>query len=94
MHLQLQQQLQNYLLQAHQQGRQVVVFIEEAQRMPLETLKELRLLSDLETGSARLLKLVLFGQSELDQLVAYARSHGLANMCRLLFNLSEFVYLD
>ena len=33
-------------------------------------------------------------QSERDELVAYARSHGLANLCRFLFNLSEFVYLD
>ena len=32
--------------------------------------------------------------SERDQLVAYARSHGLAQLCRLLFNLNEFVYLD
>jgi hypothetical protein len=28
------------------------------------------------------------------QLVAYAREHGLANFCRLLFNLSEFIFLD
>ena len=68
-HLQLQQQLQNYLLQAHRKGRQVVVFIEEAQRMPLETLEEIRLLSNLETGRAKLLQLVLFGQPELNQLL-------------------------
>ncbi len=68
-HLHLQQQLQNYLLQAHRQGRQVVVFIEEAQRMPLDTLEEIRLLSNLETGQSKLLQLVLFGQPELDQLL-------------------------
>jgi hypothetical protein len=32
--------------------------------------------------------------SEQVQLVAYAREHGLANFCRLLFNLSEFIFLD
>lgn len=32
--------------------------------------------------------------SERDELVAYARSYGLPNLCRFLFNLSEFVYLD
>jgi len=68
-HLHLQQKLQNYLLQAHRQGRQVVVFIEEAQRMPLETLEEIRLLSNLETARSKLLQLVLFGQPELDQLL-------------------------
>jgi type II secretory pathway predicted ATPase ExeA len=67
--LHLQQQLQNYLIQAHRQGRQVVVFIEEAQRMPLETLEEIRLLSNLETARSKLLQLVLFGQPELDQLL-------------------------
>ncbi len=68
-HLQLQQLLQHRLLEAHQGGRQVVVFIEEAQRMPLETLEEIRLLSNLETGHAKLLQLVLFGQPELDRLL-------------------------
>ena len=65
--LQLYQQLQNYLLQAHRHGRQVVVFVEEAQRMPLQTLEEIRLLSNLETTQAKLLQLVLFGQPELNQ---------------------------
>lgn len=63
---QLQQALQQYLLEAHRQDRQVVVFIEEAQRMPLPTLDEIRLLSNLETGQAKLLQLVLFGQPELN----------------------------
>jgi hypothetical protein len=31
---------------------------------------------------------------ELDDLVAYADRHGLANLCRILFNLSEFVFID
>ena len=65
--LHLYQQLQNYLLQAHRHGRQVVVFVEEAQRMPLQTLEQIRLLSNLETSQAKLLQLVLFGQPELNQ---------------------------
>ena len=31
---------------------------------------------------------------EVKALSAYATSHGLANLCRVLFNLSEFTYLD
>ncbi|MCP4042083.1 MAG: hypothetical protein GY731_09050, partial [Gammaproteobacteria bacterium] len=46
--------------------RQVVVFVEEAQSMPLETLEEIRLLSNLETQRAKLLQIVLFGQPELE----------------------------
>lgn len=32
--------------------------------------------------------------SQSEQMVAYARQHGMVNLCRLLFNLSEFIYLD
>ena len=32
--------------------------------------------------------------SERDDMMEYARHHGLPNLCRFLFNLSEFVYLD
>ncbi|MFT5210639.1 MAG: MSHA biogenesis protein MshM [Flavobacterium sp.] len=39
--------MQDYLVQRHMEFRQVVLFIEEAQGMPLETLEEIRLLSNL-----------------------------------------------
>lgn len=65
--LHLRQQLLNHLLQAHRHGHQVVVFVEEAQLIALRTLEEIRLLSNLETGRAKLLQLVLFGQPELNQ---------------------------
>ncbi len=64
------QQLQEYLLDRHALGRQVVVFIEEAQGMPLETLEEIRLLSNLETEQFKMLQIVLFGQPELDENLA------------------------
>ena len=59
-------QLHDYLLQKHTDNRQVVLFIEEAQGMPLETLEEVRLLSNLETDEHKLLQIILFGQPELD----------------------------
>jgi len=59
--------LQDYLLQRHAANRQVVVFVEEAQSMPLATLEEIRLLSNLETKQHKLLQVVLFGQPELDE---------------------------
>lgn len=64
------QALQEYLLQRHAENRQVVVFIEEAQSMPLATLEEIRLLSNLETNQDKLLQIVLFGQPELDEMLA------------------------
>lgn len=64
--LQVMQVLQTYLLERHAEGRQVVIFVEEAQGMPLGTLEEIRLLSNLETKNDKLLQIVLFGQPELD----------------------------
>ncbi|MDP3087565.1 MAG: AAA family ATPase [Methylotenera sp.] len=64
--LKVMQLLQAHLLSRHAEGRQVVIFVEEAQGMPLATLEEIRLLSNLETKQDKLLQIVLFGQPELD----------------------------
>jgi MSHA biogenesis protein MshM len=68
--LDVMQKLQEYLLKKHAGNRQVVVFVEEAQSMPVETLEEIRLLSNLETDQHKLLQMVLFGQPELDDKLA------------------------
>jgi type II secretory pathway predicted ATPase ExeA len=65
--LKVMQELQAYLLARYAEGRQVVIFVEEAQGMPLATLEEIRLLSNLETKQDKLLQIVLFGQPELDE---------------------------
>ena len=59
--------IQNHLLQRHAEGKRVVLFVEESQGMPLATLEEIRLLSNLETKADKLLQIVLFGQPELDE---------------------------
>lgn len=61
------QRLQSYLLKRHAKGQQTVIFVEEAQAMPIATLEEIRLLSNLETNQDKLLQIVLFGQPELDE---------------------------
>src|SRR6185436_11157984 len=58
--------LQERLIALHAEGRHVVALIDEAHAMPLATLEEIRLLSNLETGTRKLLQIVLFGQPELD----------------------------
>jgi type II secretory pathway predicted ATPase ExeA len=68
--LDVMQKLNAFLLEKHAANRRVVAFIEEAQGMPLETLEEIRLLSNLETKVDKLLQIVLFGQPELDQRLA------------------------
>ena len=64
--LEVMHAVNEYLLSRHAQGRQVVVLVEESQSMPIATLEEIRLLSNLETKQHKLLQIVLFGQPELD----------------------------
>ena len=64
---QIMRALQERLLELHGSGQRVVVMIDEAHAMPLETLEEIRLLSNLETNQHKLLHIVLFGQPELDE---------------------------
>lgn len=64
--LEVMQAIHDHLLERHADGKRVVVFIEESQSMPLATLEEIRLLSNLETRNDKLLQIVLFGQPELD----------------------------
>lgn len=59
--------LQAELIAKHVAGKQVVLLVEEAQAMPLDTLEEIRLFSNLETAHHKLLQIVLFGQPELDE---------------------------
>jgi MSHA biogenesis protein MshM len=65
--------IQAALLERHAQGRRAVVLIDEAQAMPPESLEEVKLLSNLETAQHKLLQIVLFGQPELDDLLAQPR---------------------
>ena len=55
------------LIHTYASGRRVVILIGEAHAMPSDTLEQIRLLSNLETRRHKLLQIVLFGQSELDE---------------------------
>ena len=63
---QLLKLLTQFLLQASAHGKRVVLCLDEAQALPIETLEALRLLSNLETERSKLLQVVLFGQPELN----------------------------
>src|SRR4030067_365832 len=63
---QLLKLLTQFLIDTHAQGKRAVLCLDEAQAMPIETLEALRLLSNLETETSKLLQVVLFGQPELD----------------------------
>ena len=64
---QLMKELTRLLLNFARQGKLVVLCLDEAQAMPVETMEALRLLTNLETEKRKLIQVVLFGQPELDQ---------------------------
>ena len=62
--------LQMKLLEIFETGRTVVLMIDEAQLLPAETLEFLRLLSNFETDTEKLIQIVLVGQPEVDEMLA------------------------
>ncbi len=65
-HHQLLKMITNRLVEITNEGKNVVLCIDEAQAMPVETMEALRLLTNLETEKQKLLQVILFGQPELD----------------------------
>ena len=59
--------LNHWLLERYQAGDTVVLIVDEAQCLSLDLLEEIRLLTNLETATEKLLQIVLCGQLELDQ---------------------------
>jgi len=69
--------LQQVLIARYMAGRRVMLVVDEAHVMPHESLEQIRLLSNLETGRHKLLQIVLFGQPELDEVLLDPRMRAL-----------------
>jgi general secretion pathway protein A len=61
--------LQEFLARVHHQNRYAVLIIDEAHKLSLEVLEEIRLLGNYESASEKFLQILLLGQPELDQLL-------------------------
>ena len=61
--------LNEYLLDAHSRGRRIVMIIDEAQNLETDALEQVRLLTNLETTTEKLLQIILIGQPELRDLL-------------------------
>lgn len=70
--------LNKRLLEAHAKGRRVVVIVDEAQNLSPETLEQVRLLTNLETASHKLLQIILIGQPELREVLGRMELRQLA----------------
>ncbi|HXW15175.1 MAG TPA: AAA family ATPase [Terriglobia bacterium] len=62
-------QLNQWLLERYRAGESAVLIVDEAQNLSLEVLEEIRLLTNLETSTEKLLQIVLSGQTELEFLL-------------------------
>lgn len=88
---QVQEKIQQHLLLAAQNGRAVVLVVDEAQCIPEDSLETLRLISNLEAESRNLIQIVLFGQPELNTLLAENRFRQLKQ--RMTYS-AELVPMD
>ena len=61
--------LGHYLLETHARARRVVLIVDEAQNLSSQTLEQVRLLTNLETATTKLLQIILIGQEELRTLL-------------------------
>ena len=70
--------LNHYLLRAHADGRRVVLLVDEAQNLAPPVLEQVRLLTNLETPTDKLLQIILIGQPELREMLARPELRQLA----------------
>src|SRR5512139_1812101 len=80
--------LGHYLLEAHARGRRVVLIVDEAQNLSPQTLEQVRLLTNLETATTKLLQIILIGQEELRTLLEQPELRQLAQRITGRYHLS------
>jgi general secretion pathway protein A len=80
--------LHRFLLEAREKGRDVVLLIDEAQDLSAEVLEQIRLISNLETDTEKLIQIVLMGQSELQEMLSRRELRQLAQRVTAQYHLA------
>lgn len=80
--------LHRFLLHNHADGRKTVLMIDEAQHLDFDVLEQIRLLTNLETNSEKLLQIILIGQPELAQLLQRPELRQLNQRITARYNLA------
>ncbi len=83
----LTQAIQQRLMDINKAGKTVVIVLDEAQALPSDSLEALRLISNLETESRKLLHIVLFGQPELNERLAQREHRQLRQRIAFTYSL-------
>ena len=90
----LHQALNAYLLEENRAGNTVVLVIDEAQNLSVQVLEQIRLISNLETDSSKLIQIVLVGQPELRTLLARAELRQLDQRITVRYHLKAMDFSD
>ncbi|WP_432822751.1 AAA family ATPase [Trichloromonas sp.] len=77
-----------FLLEVHSRGHHTVVIIDEAQNLQVDVLEQVRLLTNLETNTRKLLQIILLGQPELKQMLDRPELRQLAQRITARYHLS------
>lgn len=80
--------LNAYLLENHSKGRRTVAIIDEAQNLSFDALEQVRLLTNLETATQKLLRIILVGQPELHKLLSKPELRQLAQRITARYHLT------
>lgn len=80
--------LNTYLLDAYAQGMRVVLIVDEAQNLSLDVLEQIRLLTNLETPTQKLLQIILLGQPELRDMLNRPELRQLAQRITARYHLT------
>lgn len=83
----LTDKLHSFLLENHVRGRKTVLLIDEAQHLDFDVLEQIRLLTNLETNSEKLLQIILIGQPELAHMLAQPELRQLNQRITARYNL-------
>jgi general secretion pathway protein A len=83
-----------FLIKKKGEGKKVIILIDEAQNLNKEVLEQLRLLSNLETSSDKLLQIILVGQPELGEMLDSYELRQLGQRITLSCHLSPLTYAE
>jgi general secretion pathway protein A len=86
--------LNHFLLDNHRKGRKTVLLIDEAQLLKVPVLEQIRLLTNLETTTEKLLQIMLVGQPELKRLLARPALRQLSQRITARFHLEALSLVE
>lgn len=83
------QHFQDFVLAEYAEGRHVTLVVDEAQNLGVETLEELRMLTNINSGKDELLQIILVGQPELRELISRPEMRQFAQRVTATYHLER-----